>query len=57
MYVGASADNAKNALLGKLNTRPITATLAMGMLRLGFPVSTVSYMLSMPKIVELSNRA
>ena len=56
-YVGASADNAKNALLGKLNTRPITATLAMGMLRMGFPVSTVSFMLSMPKVVELANKA
>lgn len=54
MFVGAAADNAKEAVLGKLNITPVTANLAMAMLRLGIPVKTVSYILNMPNIKRIT---
>lgn len=50
MFVGASADNAKYGYLGKLNTNPTTATIVMGMIRLGIPVRTVCYMMKTPVV-------
>ena len=48
MFVGASADNAKEAVLGSININPTTGTIAMGMMRIGFSPRTIAYMLSMP---------
>ena len=52
MFVGASADNAKEAVLGSININPVTGTIAMGMMRIGFSPRTVAYMLSMPSAQE-----
>lgn len=56
-FVGASADNAKETLLGSLNYSSTTATLAMGMLRFGIPLTTVTYMLNLPRVQELIKTA
>lgn len=52
--VGVSADNAKEALLGKTNITPNTATLAIGLLRMGIPQETIIYMLNLPTVKRLS---
>ena len=52
MFVGASADNAKEAVLGSININPTTGTIAMGMMRIGFSPRTIAYMLSMPSAQE-----
>lgn len=57
MFVGASADNAKEAVLQSLNITPITANIAMTMLRYGIPLDTVVYMLNIPAIKALSTQA
>ena len=53
-FVGAAADNGKKPILGSLNTNPITANMYMGMLRMGFPLKTVIYMLNNPAIKEIT---
>lgn len=50
MFVGASADNAKEAVLASINIVPTTATLAKGLLRMGIPLDTVVYMLNHPAV-------
>ena len=50
MFVGASADNAKEAVLASINIIPTTATLAKGLLRMGIPLDTVVYMLNHPAV-------
>lgn len=57
MFVGASADNAKEAVLQSLNITPITANIAMTMLRYGVPLKTVVYMLNLPKVKKISEKA
>lgn len=57
MFVGASADNAKEAVLQSLNITPITANIAMAMLRYGVPLKTVVYMLNLPKVKKISEKA
>lgn len=52
MFVGASADNAKEAVLGSINITPTTANIAMALFRLGIPLKTVVYMLSHPLIKQ-----
>lgn len=52
--VGVSADNAKEALLGKTNITPNTATVALGLLRMGIPQETIIYMLNLPTVKRLS---
>lgn len=56
-FVGAAADNGKKPILGSLNTNPITANMYMGMLRMGFPLKTVVYMLNNPIIKEITRIA
>ena len=57
MFVGASADNAKQMLLGLLNTNPTTANIVMGMLRIGIPVRTVCYMMKTPVVQDMIDEA
>lgn len=52
MFVGASADNAKNPTLASINFTPETASLGMGLLRIGIPLKTVVYMLN-TKLVRM----
>lgn len=57
MFVGAAADNAKEAVLASINIIPTTATLAKGMLRMGIPLDTVVYMLNHPAVKEATRMA
>lgn len=57
MFVGAAADNAKEALLGALNITPTTANYAMTFIRMGIPIDMVVYMLNNPLIKTLSDAA
>ena len=57
MFVGAAADNAKEAVLAAINIIPTTATLAKGMLRMGIPLNTVVYMLNHPAVKEATRIA
>lgn len=57
MFVGAAADNAKEALLGALNITPVTANYAMSFIRMGFPIQVVVYMMNNPLIKRLSDQA
>lgn len=57
MFVGAAADNAKEAVLASINIIPTTATLAKGMLRMGIPLDTVVYMLNHPAVKEATRIA
>jgi len=57
MFVGASADNAKDAVLGALNTNPVTANVFMGMLRMGIPLRTAIYMMNLPSVKAISEQA
>ena len=50
MFVGASADNAKEAVLGSVNITPTTANIAMALFRFGVPLSTVVYIMSHPLV-------
>lgn len=56
MFVGASADNAKDAVLGAINASPVTGTMLMGMLRMGIPLDVAIYMMNMPKIKEITKK-
>lgn len=56
-FVGAAADNAKDPVLGSINITPTTATLAMGMLRIGVPLRTTVYMMSNPVVRNLVQTA
>lgn len=57
MFVGASADNAKEAVLGSVNITPTTANIAMALFRLGVPLSTVVYMMSHPLVKATAQAA
>lgn len=57
MFVGASADNAKEMLLGRLNTNPTTASVVMAAVRMGFPIRAIVYMMKMPYISMLIDDA
>lgn len=57
MFVGAAADNAKEAVLGALNITPTTANVVMSMLRLGVPLKLVVAIMTDPLVVELSKSA
>ena len=57
MFVGASADNAKDAVLGALNTNPTTGNVFMGLLRMGIPLRTAIYMMNMPIIKDITKEA
>ena len=57
MFVGASADNAKDAVLGALNTNPVTGNVFMGLLRIGIPLRTAIYMMNMPVIKDITKEA
>ena len=57
MFVGASADNAKEAVLASINIIPTTATLAKGLLRMGIPLDTVVYMLNHPAVKDATRIA
>ena len=57
MFVGASADNAKDAVLGALNTNPVTGNIFMGLLRMGIPLKTAVYMMNMPAIKQMTEIA
>ena len=57
MFVGASADNAKEAVLGKLNITPLTANIAVAMMRLGFPLDIIVGILTNDTVIDLCNQA
>lgn len=57
MFVGASADNAKEAVLGSVNITPTTANIAMALFRIGVPLSTVVYMMSHPLVKAAAQAA
>lgn len=57
MFVGASADNAKEAVLGSVNITPTTANIAMALFRIGVPLSTVVYMMSHPLVKAAAQSA
>ena len=50
MFVGASADNAKDAVLASIGCTPTTATYVNGLLRMGIPLDVVVYMMSNPAV-------
>lgn len=54
MFVGAAADNAKEAVLGALNITPVTANYAMAMFRMGVPLNIVAGIMNMPIIKKMS---
>lgn len=54
MFVGAAADNAKEAVLGALNITPTTANIAMTLLRMGFPLNIVAGIMNIPAIKNIS---
>lgn len=54
MFVGASADNAKEAVLGRLNITPITANYVMTLFRLGVPLDIVAGIMNLPLIKNMS---
>ena len=55
MFVGASADTAKDPVNVKVGYTSATAGFYTGLLRLGVPVRTVSYMMSQPVVRKLVN--
>lgn len=55
MFVGASADTAKDPVNVKVGYTSATAGFYTGLLRLGVPVRTVSYMMSQPVVRRLIN--
>lgn len=57
MFVGAAADNAKEALLGVININPTTANTAMAMIRMGIPLDFIVASLNTPIIKECFNEA
>lgn len=57
MFVGASADNAKDAVLASIGCTPTTATYVNGLLRMGIPLDVVVYMMSNPLIKEIVKEA
>lgn len=54
MFVGAAADNAKEAVLGALNITPTTANIAMALLRMGIPLNIVAGIMNIPAIKNIS---
>lgn len=56
-FIGAGADNAKDAVLKSVNITPTTANYAMSMLRMGIPLRTTVMILNHPLIKEATNRA
>ena len=57
MFVGAAADNAKDAVLASVGCTPTTATFVNGMIRMGIPLGVVVGMMTNPTIKELIRKA
>lgn len=57
MFVGAAADNAKDAVLASVGCTPTTATFVNGMIRMGIPLGVVVGMMTNPTIKELIKKA
>lgn len=53
MFVGASADNAKDAVLASIGCTPTTATYVNGLLRMGIPLNVVVYMMTNPAVKKI----
>ena len=53
MFVGAAADNAKDAVLASVGCTPTTGTYVNGLLRMGIPLDIVVYMMTNPTVKKL----
>ena len=57
MFVGAAADNAKDAVLASVGCTPTTGTFVNGLIRMGIPLDIVVYMMTNPTVKELISKA
>lgn len=51
-YSGASVDNAKDPILGRLGQNTITAPITMTLIHMGYTIEEVSFFMRQPSIVE-----
>lgn len=56
-FLAASVDNAKDPLLEALNMIPMTADIALALLRLGYPMQTVMLIMNSPAVISTVRRA
>lgn len=54
-FLAASVDNAKDPVLADLTQSPITADLTLAMLHMGYPIGTVTMMMSQPDVKRLAD--
>lgn len=57
MFVGAAADNAKDAVLAFVGCTPTTGTFVNGLIRMGIPLDIIVYMMTNPAVKELIRQA
>ena len=57
MFVGAAADNAKDAVLAFVGCTPTTGTFVNGLIRMGTPLDIIVYMMTNPTVKELIKQA
>lgn len=57
MFVGAAADNAKDAVLAFVGCTPTTGTFVNGLIRMGIPLDIIVYMMTNPTVKELIKQA
>ena len=57
MFVGAAADNAKDAVLASVGCTPTTGTFVNGLIRMGVPLDIIVYMMTNPTVKALIRQA